>query len=425
MHYSTDQASFDQRFARPRSADLVLGLLLVVVAAIGAWHLAGRVPVQVLDGKNLDIYFSSDTSRVHANMVQRESDHWRTVVHPIFSLLLHPAYHVMAWASGADLSKGSLSPGAVSTANLMSGLSAGIVSGLFFSLLRLAGVRRFDALLFCVLAFVCSFSFFWFTIPETYPWGAATILAALVLVAWADRQQLPAWSYVAASMLTLSCTTTNWMVGIFAAWTRFKLVKCMQVTIIALGLTFSLAVVQKLIFPSSWLFIRFGGERSYVMQADSGGPVRCLSSIFTHTIVMPEITASPHKRYEGKTVLRTQFSNPGSGSAWGKLALLCWVFLLLAGGHALLTLREVPALRLTLGLSILGQTTLHTIYGSETFLYAAHYGPLLVVAAALGTLTRFRVWVIGVGGVLIVCLYYNNTQALQHTIDLLQHYAVK
>jgi hypothetical protein len=40
-------------------------------------------------------------------------------------------------------------------------------------------------------------------------------------------------------------------------------------------------------------------------------------------------------------------------------------------------------LRVVLACTLAGQVLLHMIYGEETFLYALHFAPLLVLAAAL------------------------------------------
>jgi len=55
-------------------------------------------------------------------------------------------------------------------------------------------------------------------------------------------------------------------------------------------------------------------------------------------------------------------------------------------GLMLFSTRKHLRLRVVLGLTILGQLALHTVYGNETFLYTLNFLPLLVVLAALSTL---------------------------------------
>lgn len=399
--------------------DVILGLIVALLAAFGAWLLAGRVPTAVLDPRNPDIYFSSDISRVHANMATRESNHWRTNVHPLFSLQLHPLFQTVAILTGSDLSAGPLSSDAVAVSRLLSGLATGLTAGLLFVLLRAMQIRRPDSVLFCALAGTSAFSLFWFSIPETYPWGSASIVAALALAAVGKRRQLSTGWYVAASVLSLSITTTNWMAGILAMLTRFHWRKAAQWTVLALTLTFALAILQKAIFPSSRLFIQIAREKAYVLQESNGGPLRCWTSFFAHTVVMPKAIAAPHPKIEGLTVLRTQLSTPGSATIWGLPALICWTLLLAAGIYALFAVSGYLPLCLMLGALLLGQLGLHTVYGAETFLYSAHYGPLMIAMAALTTLTRLRIPVLILTALLIGFLTLNNFPEFHRTMELL------
>lgn len=396
----------------------LVALALAAAAAIGAWTLANKVPLT--NFQKPDIYFSSDTWRVQSNMVSRDSSHSRTKVHPIFSIIFYPAYHAVAFAMRADIGKGPLSPEARRVGHVMSGIAAGLAAALFFLLLRLVRIRTIDAVVFTVLAGCSAFSLFWFSVPETYPWGAVTILAALVVAAAGIHRTVPAGWHVAANVLSLAVTTTNWTAGILATWTSVQWRKAVVLIGIAFFITLSLAVAQKFAFPSSWLFIKPKGEQSFMLESRSGGPLRCWNSLFFHTVAMPAISVEPHSKMAGFTVLRTQNSAAGSASVWGKAALPCWVILLAGGVYALVTVSGLGPLRLTLGIALLGQLSLHTIYGSETFLYAAHVGPMLVAVAALGVLTRFRPFVLAGAIVLTVCLACNNFPQFAHAMQLLR-----
>ncbi|MBD2251307.1 hypothetical protein [Nostoc parmelioides] len=64
--------------------------------------------------------------------------------------------------------------------------------------------------------------------------------------------------------------------------------------------------------------------------------------------------------------------------------------------------------RIVLGLTILGQLALHSVYGDETFLFSLHFAPLLVVLAALSTLTRARPLALVLAGMLVLIVSVNN-----------------
>lgn len=400
-----------------------VGLVLVVLIACGIWRLTADVPRAVLDSTNPDIYFSSDVSRVHANMVSRSSNHFRTNVHPLFSVVFSPAYHAVAAMTGAGMHQEPLSNAAVRTGRILSVVAASLAGILFYAILRTTAVRRLDAIIFTLLAMVSAFSLFWFSVPETYPWGASTLLFAMLVAALACRRQLPFGWYVAANVASLSVTTTNIMAGAAAAWAKLTWKKTALSLAIGGAIVLGGALVQKVVFPSSRLFIHFGGEKAYVMQQSGGGVMERWRSIAAHTVVMPEVQTAPHVSAKGKTVLRTQFSRAGSFSIYGKLALVAWAVLLAIGVYALVTLSDFGGFRLALGLTIAGQLALHTIYGAETFLYGADYGPLLIAMTALGTRTRFRLVVLVLAVGCIAGFAANNLEAFHHTMALVRQHA--
>ena len=59
-------------------------------------------------------------------------------------------------------------------------------------------------------------------------------------------------------------------------------------------------------------------------------------------------------------------------------------------------------------MTLLGQLVLHMLFGWETFLFSIHFVPLLVVVAALSTLTRARVVALSLAGAVTVFAGINN-----------------
>lgn len=391
--------------------DLLLGLALAIATAIGTSILTAKIPPVIMGSSYPDIYFSSDISRVLGNMSERDSDHNRTKVHPLSSLILYSLYTPIASVTGMDR---------IAVSRILSSFAAFVAMGAFYGMLRAAKVRRIDATIFCLLVAVSGFSIFWFAVPETYPWGCASILIALFVIAIGCRIVIPGFWYAIGSAASLSITTTNWMVGILGAWASLRRREAARWTGVAFAIIMFLALIQKAVFPTSGFFLRrLGGETSYVASWDCGGPAATWISFFAHTIVVPNVVPIPDAKIAGKVRLRTQASAPGSGSKWGVPALCCWAFLLAAGIWSLFTVSDLRPLRLTLGLALFGQLLLHTIYGSETFLYAAHYGPLLLATAALATRTKLRPLVLCAAVLLAAFLVLNNSIQFNHAMELI------
>ena len=281
-------------------------------------------------------------------------------------------------------------------------------------LLRLLGCHRLDSTIFSLFGGSSAAAIFWFVIPETYTFGSVTILLALCVVARARcGRRLPGGS-VAVSTLTLSFTVTNWMVGLLAAFLRFPWRKALQISIYAFCLMTMLWGVQKVLFPSAVFPLGDAEERSYIVRPSPSRLAQATASIICTTMVMPAVRPVIDFSTPGFYQLLTQRSWPGSGSVWGIPAVLIWLALLGCGAWATWHLPQHRPFTRVLLLALAGQLVLHLVYGEETFLYALHFLPLLLVLAAMGTFTRARPIVLSLAGILLLLLLLNNMQVFDH-----------
>ena len=107
--------------------------------------------------------------------------------------------------------------------------------------------------------------------------------------------------------------------------------------------------------------------------------------------------------------LDVQHLAPASGSWWGTIAIISWTALLGLGVWGFLATKQQPRLRIVLGLTLLDQIGMHSIYGvGETFLYSLHFLPLLLTLAAFGLFTRLRPLCLILATILIVSAGINN-----------------
>jgi hypothetical protein len=265
---------------------------------------------------------------------------------------------------------------------------------------------------------------FWFVVPESYSFGSLSILAALIVVVLKKYGSSPVWLYVGSSALTLSITVTNWMVGIFATFANYHWKRALQVTVNAFCIVVLLWGLQKFFFRSAVFFIGDREEARYVFTPESGGIPHVAASFLFHTMVMPNID-TVHKRHRPWVpVMTTQLSLPGSGSMWGTIAVVLWAGLVALGMWALVTLKEHRELRIVVGAALLGQLGLHAMYGPETFLYALHFVPLLVVLTALSAHTRARPLALTLAVALVICAGINNTVQFGKATELVKQSAV-
>jgi hypothetical protein len=402
------QNSAISRKARPNWQEIVIALVLASLAGFAAYQGSQLInPAFTFDKQTTDAWFHTDTTRVFDDMAVYAADHYRTNVHPLFVLLALPPVYALHIAFGLD---------SVRAVHVVIALVAALWIGVLFSVLRLIGIRRLDAVLFSILCATSASAIFWSTIPETYIFGSLTLLLALGIAAIAQDYHLSAIWYVAVSVLTLGITVTNWMAGILATIVNHRPGRSLLITSIALAIVSGLVLLQKLIFPAfNSGFLRLwsnaGNEATStgILVSQAGGPLHVIKCIIFDTIVMPGFTLVENsEKFPNWSRMTIQLSPPGSGSFWGYLAVVLWIALLSLGVWGLFSIKSRLKFRLVLGLTLLGQIVLHLLYGDETFLHSPHFLPLLVILAALSTLTRARALALVLTAMLVLSAGVNN-----------------
>lgn len=111
--------------------------------------------------------------------------------------------------------------------------------------------------------------------------------------------------------------------------------------------------------------------------------------------------------------MSVQHSPIGSSGGWGVAATILWGALIVATLFGLFTSRGDRPLRIVLGATLAGQVLLHLIYGEETFLYALHLAPLLILSAALAVAsTTWRRLILALAVALAIAAAVNNASQL-------------
>ena len=76
--------------------------------------------------------------------------------------------------------------------------------------------------------------YFGFCVPETFPFGAISLLIPMLMLAAGARYRLPGWTTVVASVGSLSITSTNWMAGLLVAAIRHRWKLAVRLSVYAL-----------------------------------------------------------------------------------------------------------------------------------------------------------------------------------------------
>ena len=354
------------------AVDVLIALCLAVVAVTLSMSLSRQLPASLYSAEGNDAWFQADLGRAMRNMVDTRSNHFRTKVHPIASIAIHPVVTALrgVWPA-SDLQAALRVVWAVGALWAMG----------FYALCRLLAMGRVAGVCFALLAIGSAAFQFWFSVAETFAFGSLTLLAVLLVAAVAVHRPVRDRWIVLASVLSLSITVTNWVAGLVLALAQRPWRRALRLSAIAFLIVVALTVVQRGIYRfAKFFFLGSREELDYVNVAEAGTWLDKLAGMFWSPMAIPAL-AIREQLPPDLDWLTVQLSTPGSGSWAGGLALVLWSVLLLSGVYGLVTSQRWRSFAWVLLPTMGAQVLLHMVYGEETFLYAAHFLPLLLAVA--------------------------------------------
>ena len=318
--------SFSSRQLYHHRKDILIAFFLAILMSIICYNLAQKIPVPLITNiKNQDVWFGSDIPTVFANMTTFEVSFGRNNKHPLFPLIVFPIVFIAEKVFSLD---------SVSAARVVMTTTASLWIILLFTLLRLIGCYWLDAVLFSLLGLTSGAAIFWFTVPETFPFGSLSILLALIFVALTQKYRFSQGWYVAVNVLTLSFTLTNWVVGLLTTIVNHRWKKVLRIAIFSVGVTIVLWSIQRLIFKDAGFPFQLGtiaGERKFMSIPESNRLMAVIGSFFYQTIIIPAIQIGPGISRPGWPALDANVLNPASGGSWGTVAFVTWTALISLG----------------------------------------------------------------------------------------------
>ena len=374
--------------------DVALAVALAAVGAAVTSHGADVVGTAIADWHSFDLWFQSDAPRLFDNLTRRQSDHYRSNVHPLFSLVGYGSVYLLRRLLRLD---------PWTAVHAFEALVAAGWAATMYLLLRLAGHRRLDGVVLTLLGLGSAAAVLWLTVPESYGLGSLTLMLPLVILAAGAIRPLPIGWWVLGSAASLSITVTNWMSGLAAAlralgWRRAAVASAAAVVVVTAAWSWSTACL-----PSTEFFVSHE-EQSYLRVPTPARIARVVGTMAVHSIVIPRIG----RAFDSPHWLSAQRSWPGSGGPLAAAATIAWVALFGLGlREAGRRWRTDPLVFVTLA-CLAGQLALHMVYGEETLLYAMHWLPLLILVAGLALLGPARPWALALAIVTLVSGSANN-----------------
>jgi hypothetical protein len=354
--------------ASVRAVDIVLCLMAGVAAGALAW---GLFPSLSFTIDNIDVWFDSDSHHIAEAMMSRWSDyHHGNNLHPLFGLISY---------SLAFISTRLLDFSLFQVMHALTTAAAAAWASMMYVTLRAMKRPPAASVLFTGIGIASTSGLFFLPIAERFVLGSVSMLACLAAFMAHERRHVSGkWLTVAAAG-TMGVTITNFMLGAMALVLAFGVRRGLQA---AFGAACAIALVgtlQGALFPQSAAMYSLRNGTRYTW-ADNGGTVLEKTTAFwLHSVVAPE------PRNEARKIrLRLSVQRVGIGmhGLIGRLALSLWVVLLAAGAWMAWQRRPAEKVDILLGLVILGQFSLHLVFGKEAILYSPHFTPLIILVAS-------------------------------------------
>jgi hypothetical protein len=412
--------------------DCPIAFGLATLAAATSFVTSGFIPHALYRFDAPNVWFQADLPRVFTVMTD-PSYHARSYYHPLFGILTQPAVAVLRALTGL--------PALVAVRALVAAY-AGVWACLLYSIAIALSLRKIEALVLTLIAVVSSAALFWWAVPETYGLGSLSLLVVLRMSLRRDARHLSGWVLLGSNLLALGTTVTNGLLGFFLTLRARRLGSAIRHIVMAVVIVTAVWGIQKMLHPDRGIQAQSGISRNPTTEAERAPTAGRESKIWTvlteerhyaraltpseiaeaaavfvlHSVVAPPIESIPGDCGRGN--LSVQDARPGGTGVIGLVSLAIWGVLLVTGTRAFFAAKSHGTFRVVLGCGLLWQLTLHIVYGSETFLYALHYGPLLLILTAYAFHCRQR-WLVLAGAVcLLLLLSYNNVHRFWDAIQV-------
>lgn len=365
----------------PPAQDLRLPVAACVILALatGAFVFCAvlALPPELHDFAFDDTYFHADIPRVWLSLTDRWATDLRANIHPLFLLLIGLPTILAAQIIGT----------LPAIAGMLALNAMALVSLLYFIVFSVSG-RVTDTVVLVALFLATGSFLFWAVVPETFPFGATTVLVPLALMNMPDSR-MKEHMFVLAGVLTIGITPTNAMATMVCALISFGPRRMFFIMVKALLIVVLLWIVQKQLFYSAEFLPDVARESRHFGIADAFPAIKrfLLDSAYPQGIALQaaDSVAAP------RLVLLEGSWSPGTLASWS-----VWIAIVGAGiVGAWRNRSDSRQLAKAAGAILLGQMCLHIIYGAKlNFLYSLHWMPLFVIVVAFGAGTRLRMLVL-------------------------------
>lgn len=394
------------------------GLLLSFVSFFISWSSSGALTHNLILQKNFDVWFDADAPAYYSALCSRWSpEHFRSRRHPLFPILTTP----LIWV----VHKGSAIEYATIIRGLLAISSTAITLVMYMLFLHITR-HSLTASLWTMLFQVSVAHFFWCAVPETFLLGSLSLVSPFLSLAIFARTRWEYPSLLLSTFFAFAVTVTNIMSGLACAimtlpvrkmWEMIKTTLCLSI----LGIS-----VQSLVIPptknSIWFIPDIADELRWVSTPEVNDYCLRAFLVLAAGVIAPEVDVRNEPfPFMSRCSLTTQAARYQKA---GQVGCVFWFALLLSGitytARALNTTETMNKIFISLLLVAGGQLLLHSIYGRETILYSAHYGPVFLLLSAYSSRILPRTFVVTLVAGLFCLACANNLEVFFTSVEYLQ-----
>ncbi|MEM8668645.1 MAG: hypothetical protein AAGG48_14085 [Planctomycetota bacterium] len=409
------------QFKNVRATEFALALIVGAFGFALTYWQTRSIPEILTEERFFDTYFGADFPRAFQDLTTRWTKYGGSTKHPMFCLLSLPSFALQK----------ALSFSAWQAVRALLAVNSFVLTGLLFVLCKQVSGRNLDALLLSLLFLSTGAAVFWLPVPETYAFGATTVVLPLTLLL-SRRLSESYFAHVASYIVAISVTLTNVVSAIVVAWLQFGTKKTISISIHAAGVLYVVMSIQTLVIPSSG----FIAANEILNQTERYKNRQSLLTNVRHfflTSVSPGqielgIVDPTERRPQAWPCVDIDQSRSSETlkavTAQSRMVQLgqygVWLVLLIGSFVIFLSSEEKSRLVTACYLLLVAHLLITLKYGNEPFIYPLHWSPLFVICLGSSMRSRFRVVSLVLVFVLICGNFWTNLPMYLETMELLE-----
>lgn len=336
------------------------------------------------NGNTMDSFFGADSLRIFKDMTERDYNHYRTSVHPLFILFTQPYIFILSRVFGKLVS-----------AVFLQALAGAICASLFYISTEMLKLKKKTRLIMSFV-FISLFSQISFnSFFETYIFAQLGLLAMWAAAIFFIDKKLNLIDYFIITcfgIFNLSITITNFfqfliflcLIIIFNKKLNYRLVKFLSIIVVSCSICVSLAQVQNIIWPSAPDFFKANLE-GFLLNKNSE-EFLYIRKTLTLEAILNQIKASTVYQFSIFNNCTGNVCNFIHSKVLDIVAIMAFlVFVSLNGLFVFENRKKFSKHKIYFGLLLayLFNFILHLFYGpEESFLYILNYNFLILLILA-------------------------------------------